>query len=121
MRWRRAATGNCGWSRGAWPADRTSPAALTAAGRRFTIALPPLSKRSHGTQRHGVRGRDRAVSAQAAATAYCQGTPLRGEIEARDGARMPQAIERATDAIARGARDAPVAEKIQAHLIAARR
>ena len=53
--------------------------------------------------------------------AYCQGTPLRGEIEARDGARMPLAIERATDAIARGARDAPVAGKIQAYLMVARR
>lgn len=63
----------------------------------------------------------RAVSARAAATAYCQGTPLRGEIEARDATRMPLAIERATDAMARGVRDGPVAGKIQAHLIVVRR
>ena len=63
----------------------------------------------------------RAASAQAAATAYCQGTPLRGEIEARDATRMPLAIERATDAIGHGAGDGPVAGKIQAHLIVAKR
>lgn len=63
----------------------------------------------------------RAVSARAAAAAYCQGTPLRGEIEARDATRMPLAIERATDAIARGTGDGPAAGKIQAHLIVARR
>ncbi|HZF83212.1 MAG TPA: hypothetical protein VE084_06905 [Burkholderiaceae bacterium] len=46
---------------------------------------------------------------------------MRGEIEARDAARMPLAIERATDAIARGTGDGPVVGNIQAHLIVARR
>ena len=61
----------------------------------------------------------RASSAHAAATAYCQGTPLRNEIEAR-GANLQQlATDRATEAIARRHGEGPVAGKIQAHVIVA--
>ena len=54
--------------------------------------------------------------ARVPAIAYCQGTPLRSEIEARDAARLDEATDAATEAIAlrfgRGAVDA----KIQAHI-----
>lgn len=61
----------------------------------------------------------RAASARDAATAYCHGTPLRNEIEARDAGLLPLAIERAAAAIAARHGDGPVAGKIQAHVIVA--
>jgi ubiquinone/menaquinone biosynthesis C-methylase UbiE len=63
----------------------------------------------------------RAPSARDAATAYCQGTPLRNEIEARDATLLAIATDRATQAIARQHGDGPVAGKIQAHVIVAAR
>ena len=62
----------------------------------------------------------RAPSARDAATAYCQGTPLRNEIEARDASLLQLATDRATEAIARRHGVAgPVIGKIQAHVIVA--
>lgn len=61
----------------------------------------------------------RSPSAHHAATAYCQGTPLRSEIEARDASLLQRATERATAAIARRHGEGPVAGKIQAHVIVA--
>lgn len=63
----------------------------------------------------------RAPSARAAATAYCQGTPLRNDIEARDAKLLQLATDRATAAIAGRHGDGPVAGKIQAHVIVATR
>lgn len=61
----------------------------------------------------------RSPSARDAATAYCQGTPLRNEIETRDASLLPLATDRAAEAIARRHGPGPVAGKIQAHLIVA--
>jgi ubiquinone/menaquinone biosynthesis C-methylase UbiE len=47
-----------------------------------------------------VDARSRAPSARHVAVAYCQGTPLRNEIEARDAARLEEATDRAADAVA---------------------
>lgn len=63
----------------------------------------------------------RAASARDAAVAYCQGTPLRNEIEARDSASLQLATDRATEAIASRHGDGPVVGKIRAHLICAAR
>jgi len=63
----------------------------------------------------------RAPSARDAATAYCQGTPLRNEIEARDASMLEHATDRATQEIARRHGEGPVAGKIQAHVIVATR
>ncbi|CAM2156509.1 Ubiquinone/menaquinone biosynthesis C-methylase UbiE [Pararobbsia alpina] len=60
-----------------------------------------------------------AASARDAATAYCLGTPLRGEIEARDSSLLQQAIDRATDAIALRHGDGSVVGKLQAHIVVA--
>ncbi|KQV50243.1 SAM-dependent methyltransferase [Pelomonas sp. Root1217] len=60
-----------------------------------------------------------ASSARAAAMAYCQGTPLRNEIEARDAGLLQLAIDRATEVIASRHGDGAVAGKIQAHVIVA--
>jgi SAM-dependent methyltransferase len=61
----------------------------------------------------------RAPSARDVATAYCQGTPLRNEIEARDASLLQFATDRATEAIASRHGEGPVAGKIQAHVIVA--
>jgi hypothetical protein len=61
----------------------------------------------------------RALSARAAAAAYCQGTPLRSEIEARGDGSLELATDRATAAIATRHGDGPVAGKIRAHVIVA--
>jgi ubiquinone/menaquinone biosynthesis C-methylase UbiE len=61
----------------------------------------------------------RAPSARDAATAYCQGTPLRNEIEARDAGLLQLATDRATAAIAGRHGEGPVVGKIQAHVIVA--
>lgn len=62
-----------------------------------------------------------APSPRNAALAYCQGTPLRNEIEARDKAVLEHATSHAAQAIARAYGNGAVSGKIQAHVIAARR
>ncbi|MDR6885529.1 MULTISPECIES: class I SAM-dependent methyltransferase [Variovorax] len=61
----------------------------------------------------------RSSSAREVATAYCQGTPLRNEIEARDATLLQLATDRAAEAIASRHGQGPVAGKIQAHVIVA--
>ena len=64
-----------------------------------------------------VAARSRAESARVPAIAYCRGTPLRDEIDARDPTRLGEAVDTCEEAVAavfgRGAIDA----KIQAHVI----
>ena len=62
----------------------------------------------------------RAPSPLDAATAYCQGTPLRNEIEARGPDRLQAATDHAAAAIAKRHGSGEVAAKIQAHVILAR-
>jgi ubiquinone/menaquinone biosynthesis C-methylase UbiE len=61
----------------------------------------------------------RSPSARDVATAYCQGTPLRNEIEARDANALQAATDRAAQVIAGRHGEGPVAGKIQAHVIVA--
>ena len=65
--------------------------------------------------------RSRAPTARHAAIAYCQGTPLRNEIEARDAAGLAAATDVAEDAIAARFGRSPVDAKIQAHVVVAAR
>jgi SAM-dependent methyltransferase len=65
-----------------------------------------------------LAARSTAASARLPALAYCQGTPLRHEIEARDPARLEEATDRATAAIAARFGQGPVDGKIQAHIVA---
>jgi SAM-dependent methyltransferase len=64
-----------------------------------------------------VSARSRAASALAVATAYCQGTPMRNEIEARDASRLEAVTNIAAAAIARRFGSGAVDGKIQAHVI----
>ena len=61
----------------------------------------------------------RAASPRLAAVAYCQGTPLRNEIEARDAGKLEAATDTAASALAEKHGDGEVAAKIQAHVIVA--
>jgi ubiquinone/menaquinone biosynthesis C-methylase UbiE len=61
----------------------------------------------------------RASSPRQPAVAYCQGTPLRNEIEARDAGMLEAATDYAASAIAKRHGNGEVAAKIQAHVIAA--
>jgi len=65
-----------------------------------------------------VAARSQATSPRIPATAYCQGTPLRGEIEAHGKSRLGEATDIAAEAIAQKFGHGPVDGKIQAHVIA---
>ena len=65
--------------------------------------------------------RSRADSARAPAVAYCEGTPLRNEIEMRGAARLGEATGIATAAITSRFGAGPVDGKIQAHIITVER
>ena len=64
-----------------------------------------------------IAARSRASSPRAPALAYCQGTPLRNEIEARDAARLAEATDMAAEAIAARFGRGAVDGKIQAHIV----
>jgi len=66
-----------------------------------------------------VAARSQATSPRIPAIAYCQGTPLRNEIEARDKSRLGEATDIAAEAIAQRFGPGPVDGKIQAHVVTA--
>jgi ubiquinone/menaquinone biosynthesis C-methylase UbiE len=61
-----------------------------------------------------------AKSARDPAIAFCQGTPLRGEIEAHDAGALEKVTAHAAQAIAKRFGSGPVKGKIQAHVVTAR-
>ena len=68
-----------------------------------------------------VTAQSPAESARIVAIAYCQGTPLRSEIEARDASILGEATDIATAAIGQRFGTGKVTGKIQAVVIAATR
>lgn len=68
-----------------------------------------------------VAARSRANSARTPAIAYCQGTPLRNEIEARCASRLAEATDSAATAIAQRFGERTVDGKIQAHVVTIRK
>jgi len=120
-------------------AETTLPAAVTdalatlfSAGSAFVYGAHPawLSRyreNSHDLSAAGfadiaietVDHRSKAASPREAAIAYCQGTPLRNEIEARDASRLGEATQLAADAIARPIWSGPVDGRIRAHVVTA--
>ena len=66
-----------------------------------------------------VDARSRAPSARHVAIAFCQGTPLRNEIEARDAARLEEATSRAAEAVAQRFGTAAVEGRIRAIVVSA--
>ena len=68
-----------------------------------------------------VAARSKAASAREPAIAYCQGTPLRSEIEARAGLGLAEATSACAAAIAQRFGSGPVDAKIQAHIVSVER
>ncbi|MBP1474502.1 class I SAM-dependent methyltransferase [Frateuria sp. MAH-13] len=64
-----------------------------------------------------VAARSQAITSAMAAIAYCQGTPLRNEIVARDPARLGEATEAATAAMTARFGAGPVTGRIQALVV----
>jgi len=81
---------------------------LTAAGFG-SIAIETLATTS------------KASSPRDVAVAFCQGTPLRNEIEARDTSRLEEATHAAADAVARRFGSGAVEGRMSAHVITAAR
>jgi ubiquinone/menaquinone biosynthesis C-methylase UbiE len=63
----------------------------------------------------------RAASYRDPATGFCQGTPLRGEIEARDPAGLEAATDAAAAALAERFGSGPIEGRMQAHVFVASR
>ncbi|HTS24114.1 MAG TPA: class I SAM-dependent methyltransferase [Casimicrobiaceae bacterium] len=78
---------------------------LARGGFRGTPAIATVARRS------------RADSPRVPAMAYCQGTPLRSEIEARDAAGLGAATDAAERELARRFGSGAVDGKIQAHVV----
>ncbi len=68
-----------------------------------------------------LAARSRATSPKVPAMAYCQGTPLRNEIEARDAAALGKATDVAAEAVAKRFGKGAVDGKIQAHIVSVER
>jgi SAM-dependent methyltransferase len=64
-----------------------------------------------------LAARSRAASARIPAVAYCQGTPLRNEIESRDAVGLAGATTLCANALARRYGTGVVDGKIQAHIV----
>jgi SAM-dependent methyltransferase len=88
-------------------ADKGVITADLAAGGFANPRIEPLSFQS------------RANSARDVATAYVSGTPMKGEIEARDPSRMGEAIEVVTQALADRFGTGPIEGKIAALVVTA--
>jgi ubiquinone/menaquinone biosynthesis C-methylase UbiE len=66
-----------------------------------------------------VDGKSRASSPRDPAMAFCQGTPLRNEIEARDASRLEEATQKAAEALAQRFGPGAIEGRIRAFVITA--
>ena len=119
-------------------ADNDFPDTITTALASVFPSDPPrfLARTPHGYADHAqiekdlaaggfknkpkidvVQGRSRAASARDPAVAYCQGTPLRGEIEARKTPDLEGATDAAAKAIEKKFGKGPVEGRIQALVV----
>jgi len=69
--------------------------------------------------RETVPKRGRASSPRDPAIGFCQGSPLRNEIEARGKSRLDEATDIAAEAVAKRFWRGPIDGKLQAHVVAA--
>lgn len=91
------------------PHGHCDPVCLTKDLAQAGFTAPP--------QFNVVTARSRAASAAEVALAYCQGTPLRNEIEARDATRLAEATALCTEALAQRFGRGAVDGKIQALVV----
>ena len=76
---------------------------------------------SASLQVNTMAARSRAANPRIPAIAYCQGTPLRNEIEARDKSRLGEATDIAAEAIGQRFGQGSVEGGIQAHVVVVER
>jgi ubiquinone/menaquinone biosynthesis C-methylase UbiE len=106
-----------------FPADPPRFLARTPHGHHDRAAIE-RDLRAAGFERvetETLTKRSRAASHRDPALGFCQGTPLRNEIEARDPSRLTEATDAAATAIAARFGAGPVDGKIQAHVFTAYR
>lgn len=110
-----------------FPADPPRFLARTPHGYHDTAAISSALRDAGFNSIHLERRVEtsRAETARAAATAFCQGSPLRQEILARDADALDRATKAATravaDRLAGGAPDTPVAAPMGAIIVSAAR
>jgi hypothetical protein len=106
---------------GRWNAPQPgfSPKPSSCAASASRAPPPPPAPDHRSTARSDARSR--APSARDVAIAYCQGTPLRGEIEARDASRLEEATTRVAEAVAARFGQGAVDGRIRAIVITAAR
>jgi SAM-dependent methyltransferase len=97
--------------------------ARTPRGHYDTAALEAqLRVAGFGAVRTEIVTREsQAPNALSVAIGYCQGTPMRNEIEANDSDRLAEATDVAAAAITKQFGPGPVSGEIQAHIITAMR
>jgi SAM-dependent methyltransferase len=109
---------------GLWPDDPPEFLARTPHGYHDEAAIQADVEAggfSAPAMYEALEARSRAVSCEVPAVAYCQGTPLRNEIEARDPARLMEATEAATNAIRQRFGPADLDSKICGYVVTATR
>jgi ubiquinone/menaquinone biosynthesis C-methylase UbiE len=106
-----------------FPADPPQFLARTPHGfHDVTATIEALSAAGFGRgEAETVTKRSRAASPRDPAIGFCQGTPLRSEIEARDPSRLDEATDAAASAIAARFDAGPIDGKIQAIVFTAYR
>ena len=91
------------------PQRLDGPAVVPIRPRESVCEIPPeLVTLAQGS---------RAASPRIPAVAFCQGTPLRNEIEARDATRLGEATDAAEREITRRFGSGPIDAKMQAHIV----
>lgn len=106
-----------------YPDDPPLFLARTPHGHHDTAALEALLRAAgfSTTNVESLTRESKAADALSVATGYCQGTPMRGEIEAHGAEALATATRVAADAIAARYGPGPVAGRIRAHVVTARR
>ena len=101
------------------PAALHGPHAARLPRSRRDRARPGAGGFTSAPQIETIAARSRAASPRIPAIAYCQGTPLRNEIEARGEPGLAEATERCTDALARRFGSGSIDGKIQFSVVTA--
>jgi len=106
-----------------FPKDPPAFLARTPHGYHDLAAISDTLKRGGFSAVRGetVPKRGRAPSPRDPAIGFCQGSPLRSEIEARDKSRLEEATDAAAEAVAQRLGRGPIDGKIQAHVVVAAR
>ena len=106
-----------------FPKDPPGFLARTPHGYHDLAAISTALKHSGFSAVRGeaVGKRGRAPSPRDPAIGFCQGSPLRNEIEARDKSRLDEATDAAAEAVAKRFGRGPIDGKLRAHVVEAAR